>query len=213
MTTILIADDHVLVRDALKLLLSMQPGWEVVAETGDGAEVEQLVRQTLPDLLLLDLDLPNCRGEKIAASIRARFDAVKILIITGSLHPESVQRALAAGADGYVVKHGDSTELIHAVEAVIAGKQYVSQGIASLFAHQSNAQAFPGDSVEPVTPREQEIMCMIASGLSNEEIAAALNRSVLTVRKHRQNLMDKLGLRNAAEVTAFAIKHGFYQPL
>jgi DNA-binding NarL/FixJ family response regulator len=206
MTTILIAEDHALVREGLKLLLSLKPGFEVVAETGDGAAVEQLVREFCPDLLLLDLDLPNCHGAKVAENVRAQSRAVKILVLTGSLQPESVRRALSAGADGYVLKREDSTELTQAIEAVLAGKQYVSKAIAAMFQQQDSERDI--DSFEPATPREHEIMCMIARGLSNEEIAVVLNRSALTVRKHRQNLMDKFGLRNAAEITAYAIKHG-----
>lgn len=205
MTTILIAEDHALVREGLKLLLSLEPDFEVVAETGDGAAVEQLVREFRPDLLLLDLDLPNCHGAKVAESIRAQFSAVRILVLTGSLQPESVRRALSAGADGYVLKREDSAELMQAIEAVLAGKQYVSKVIAAMF-EQDSERGIGG--FEAATPREHEIMCMIARGLSNEEIAVALNRSALTVRKHRQNLMDKFGLRNAAEITAYAIKHG-----
>lgn len=206
MTTILIAEDHVLVREGLKMLLSLELGLEVVAETGDGAAVEQLVRECRPDLLLLDLDLPNCHGSKVAEIIKAQFDRVKILILTGSLQPESVRRALAAGADGYVLKREDSAELIQAIQAVLAGRQYVSNSIAAMFQQQDMDRGM--DAFEPATPREHEIMCMIARGLNNEAIAAELNRSVLTVRKHRQNLMDKFGLRNAAEITAYAIKHG-----
>lgn len=206
MPTILIAEDHTLLREGLKLLLSLQPLLEVVAETGDGAAVEQLVRTCCPDLLLLDLDLPNCHGVKVAENIRAQFSAVKILVLTGSLQPESVRRALSAGADGYVLKREDSTELIQAIQAVLEGKQYVSPAIAAMFEQRDTGRGI--HAFEPATPREHEIMCMIARGLSNEEIAVALNRSLLTVRKHRQNLMDKFGLRNAAEITAYAIKHG-----
>jgi DNA-binding NarL/FixJ family response regulator len=211
MTRILIADDHVLIRDALKLLLSLQTDWDVVGETGDGSEVEELVRQTRPDVLLLDLDLPIYRGEEIAADIRAKFGTVKILIVTGTLHPESMRRVLAGGADGYVLKHEDGAELVQAIRAVISGQKYISKSITDVIQHSEDAMGF-FDEAEPITPREQEIIRMIASGLSNEEIAAALKRSVLTIRKHRQNLMDKLGLRNAAEITAYAIKQGWYAP-
>jgi DNA-binding NarL/FixJ family response regulator len=116
---------------------------------------------------------------------------------------------LAGGADGYVLKHEDGAELVQAIRAVIAGEKYISKSITDVIQQSEDAMGF-FDAAEPITPREQEIVRMIAAGLSNEEIAAALNRSVLTIRKHRQNLMDKLGLRNAAEITAYAIKQGWY---
>lgn len=209
MTTILIAEDHMLVREGLKMLLSVEIGLEVVAETGDGNAVEQLVHDTRPDLVLLDLDLPNCHGNKIAASIKARFKGIRILVLTGSLRPEAVRQALAAGADGYVLKREDSTELLQAIRAVLEGRQYMSQNIAALFQRQEFDRVTVSNGTN--TPREHEIMCLIARGLSNDEIAGVLHRSVLTVRKHRQNLMDKLGLRNAAEVTAYVIRNDLCQ--
>jgi DNA-binding NarL/FixJ family response regulator len=208
MTRILLAEDHFLVREGVKLLFSLEPDLEVVGETGDGAIVEQMVADIRPDLLLLDLHLPGCHGNEIAVRIKSRFDAVKILVLTGSLQADAVHQALAAGADGYVIKQEDGAELLQAVRAVLAGRQYVSKSIAAAF-RQERAHDAPA---EQITPREQEILCLIARGLSNEVIAETLCRSLFTVRKHRQNLMDKLGLRNAAEITAYAIKHGFYEP-
>lgn len=209
MTTILIAEDHVLVRQGLKMLLSVEDGLEVVAETGDGDAVEQLVQDMRPDLVLLDLDLPNCHGTKIATAIKARFSETKILVITGNLQPDAVRRALAAGADGYVPKHEDSTELLLAIREVLEGRQYMSPNIAALF--QQDSPDFSLGAGSTGTPREHEIMRLIAKGLSNDEIADALNRSVLTVRKHRQNLMVKLGLRNAAEITKYVMQNDLDQ--
>jgi DNA-binding NarL/FixJ family response regulator len=205
MTRILLAEDHFLVREGLKLLLSFEPDFTVAGETGDGNAVEQMVRELRPDLLILDLHLPGCHGAEIAQRVKAGFDTVKILVLTGSLQAESVRHTLAAGADGYVIKQEDSAELLLAIRAVLAGRQYISKSIAAVFEQDGNACA-------EVTPRELEILRMIARGLSNEAIAEALCRSLFTIRKHRQNLMDKLGLRNAAEITAYAIKRGLYEP-
>lgn len=211
MTRILLAEDHFLVREGLKLLFSFESDLEVVGETGDGAVVEQMVRDLQPDLLLLDLHLPGYHGNDISLRIRSQFSAVRILILTGDLQAEAVRQALAAGADGYVIKQEDSSELLLALRAVLAGRQYVSKSIAAIF--QQERPESDAMAVEQVTPREREILCMIARGLSNDAIAASLCRSQFTVRKHRQNLMDKLGLRNAAEITAYAIKHGLYEPV
>ena len=210
MTKIILAEDHALVREGLKLLLETLPGMHVVAETGNGAAVEALVRDLLPDLLLLDLDLPGCHGNEVATRIKAQFSSVKILVLTGSLSAESVGLALAAGVDGYILKHENTGDLLGAIRAVLAGRQYVSKSIAALF--QENGADHHGAMPVLATPREQEIMCMIARGVSNQDIATILHISVFTVRTHRQNLMEKLSLRNAAEVTAYAVKHGFYTP-
>ncbi len=207
-TTIILAEDHVLMREGLKMLLHTEPGFEVIAETGDGMAVEALVRQLLPRLLLLDLGLPGMNGVAIAANVKAEFGAaIKVLVLTGDLQPHSVRQALAAGADGHVHKSENSTELMQAVHAVLAGRQYVSAHIAAAFLPDP-AQA----SVPPATPREREIVSLVARGLSNREIAELLAISVLTVRTHRQNLMEKFSLRNAAEITAFAVRRGYYTP-
>ena len=214
---IVLAEDHVLMREGLKMLLQTEPGFKVVAETGDGLAVEALVRQLLPQLLLLDLDLPGLHGVTIAASVKAEFGAaVKVLVLTGNLQPQSVRQALAAGADGYVLKTQDSSELMQAVHALLAGRPYVSANIAAAFVPDASSVSTNANTFEatpPATPREREIISLIARGLSNREIAELLNISVLTVRTHRQNLMDKFTLRNAAEITAFAVQRGYYAPV
>lgn len=211
MIKILLAEDHVLVREGLKLFLSFEPDFNVIAETGDGALVEQLVQTLQPDLLLLDLDLPGSHGTEITTRIKTQISAVKIVVLTGDLQVASVRRALAAGAEGYVLKHEDGAELLQAMRTVLAGGQYVSKSIAAMFQLDQAMQGATG-SEAPITPREKEILSLVACGLNNGAIAARLFRSVLTIRKHRQNLMDKLGLHNAAEMTAYAIKHGFHEP-
>ncbi len=207
-TTIVIADDHVLVREGLKMLLSSEPDVQVVADTGDGAAVEALVRELSPCLLVLDLELPGKGGLEIAAAIKADASlACKVLVLTGNLRAETVTRVLATGADGYVVKSEDAAELMSAVRTVLSGKAYVSKQIAGAFADGAGAFA-----ATPITPREREVLSLVARGYSNNDIAGLLGISVLTVRTHRQRLMEKLGLRNAAEITAYAVKLGLYDP-
>ncbi len=209
---IVLAEDHVLMREGLKMLLSTVPGLKVVAETGDGAAVEELVRQTQPHLLLLDMGLPGRSGVEIAAAVKAQADAhTRVLMLTGDLRPASVRQALAAGADGYVHKSEDSGELVQAVQAVLAGRQYVSKGIAAVFQPQP-VRTFESPGAIEATPRERETMSLVARGLNNREIAELLKISVLTVRTHRQNLMEKFSLRNAAEITAYAVQQGYYDP-
>ena len=207
---IVLAEDHVLVREGLKMLLSTQPGLEVVAETGDGRKVEALVRECGATLLVLDLGLPGMHGVEVAGAVKTAFGGkVQVLVLTGDLSPASVRQALAAGADGYVHKSEDTGELLDAVAAVLVGRQYVSKRIAQVFRPHAAAGA-----AEPpaATPREQEIMSLVARGLSNREIAELLEISLATVRTHRQNFMEKFSLRNAAEITAYAVQQGYYNP-
>jgi len=202
---IVIADDHVLVREGLKMLLGAEPDLEVVADTGDGAAVEALVRRLSPTLLLLDLELPGKNGIEVAAAIKTDASlACKVLVLTGTLKAETVSRALAAGADGYVVKSEDADELLRGVRSVLAGQMYVSKQIAGAFA--------AGGAAAQITPREKEVLSLVARGYGNADIAGLLDISVLTVRTHRQRLMEKLGLRNAAEITAYAVKLGLFDP-
>lgn len=220
--TIAIAEDHALVREGLKLLFSMEPGFVVVAETGDGNAVEGLMRQHSPALLVLDLDLPGKTGVEVAAALSARRAAdgegsapvagPKVLVLTGDLRPESVGRALAAGANGYVLKSEDTGELLAAVRAVLAGREYVSPRIAQAFRSGAAAGNAGREPAASLTPRERETLSLVARGFSNNDIAELLAISVLTVRTHRQKLMEKLELRNAAEITAYAVKHGIYDP-
>lgn len=198
---VVIADDHAMIRDGLKLLLTAVLNLDVVGETGDGAVVEQLVSDLNPDLLVLDLELPGCHGIELAIRIKAKGMTPKILVVTGKQSVELFNRALEAGVDGYVLKHEDSSELSLAIQAVLAGNDYVSKSIATLFRAE-----------QPITRREREIIGLISSGLSNPDIAAALHISVHTVRTHRKTLMTKLGLRNAVEIATYAASNGLDIP-
>lgn len=201
MTKIIIAEDHALIREGLRSLLAQMPDFDIVADTGDGALVEQLLSQTPADLLLLDLDLPGCHGIAITARIKQRHPRIKILILTGSTDRNSVRQAFAAGADGYLLKLADSAELLEAIPSVLGNRRYVSKLLGSI-AH------FEDGEEQGVTPREQEILKLIAAGKSSPEIADALALSVFTVRKHKQNLMRKLSLHNAVELTRYAMHQG-----
>ncbi|MFD1561905.1 response regulator [Paraburkholderia silviterrae] len=202
MKRIVLAEDHAIIRDGMKLLLSTRRDWRVVGETADGNSVCQIVRDTEADLLLLDLDLPGCRGIELAQQIRAQSPETKILVVTANQSASSARSAVAAGVDGYMLKHEDGDELLHAISVVFSGVRYVSATLAHAL------EAPLGSTPQPITAREQEILVLIASGHSSQDIATKLNLSVLTVRKHRQNLMSKLALHNVAELTAYAIRDG-----
>ena len=150
-TTVLLAGGDALVRDDLRTLLSVQDGFEVVAETGDGQAVAPLVRHFLPQLVVLDLELPGAPGLEIAAAIKAGFGGVvKVLMLSGELQPSVLRQVLAADADGYVHKGDDAAELLRAVHAVLAGRQHVSRGIAAVFLPDSLHLAAAGEA-KPAT--------------------------------------------------------------
>ncbi|NTZ06253.1 response regulator [Burkholderia metallica] len=202
MKKIVLAEDHAIIRDGLKLLLKTRANWQVVGETGDGQIAARLVGDTQADLLLLDLDLPGYPGIELAKQIKTQSPQTRILVVTGNQNPVTVRAAVAIGVDGYMLKHEDGDELLHAISLVLSGIRYISDALAHVL---ENAR---GDAAPPVTAREKEILVLIANGHSSKEIATRLNLSVLTVRKHRQNLMTKLSLHNVAEVTAYAIRDG-----
>ena len=205
MTKIIIAEDHALIREGLRSLLAQTTDFDIVADTGDGALVEQLLSQTPADLLLLDLDLPGCHGIALTARIKQQHPRIKVLILTGSTDRNSVRQAFAAGADGYLLKLEDSSELLEAIPTVLGDRRYVSKLLGSS-AHFQNDETQA--QAQSVTPREQQILKLIAAGKSSPEIADALALSVFTVRKHKQNLMNKLSLHNAVELTRYAMHQG-----
>lgn len=197
-------------RQGLQALLAHAPGLSVVGETGDGVAVLDLVAELRPDLLILDLEMPGRSGFAILDALRAAKNPLTVLVLTGSLREASVAQALAAGADGYVPKSDDTAELLAAIHAVLAGRKYVSKHIAKLFGRA--AKETPSSGGPSLTARQQEIVCLVAAGRSNEQIATALGLSLFTVRTHRQHFMRAFKLHNAAEITAFAIQNGFYEP-
>jgi len=207
-----LAEDHAIIRDGLKLLISSRSNLQVVADTGDGGDVERLLREHEADLLLLDLDLPGCHGIELTRRIKASAAAstasraVRVLILTASPGAASVKAAFEAGADGYVLKHENAEELLYAISLVLSGIVYLSKGLGD-FAEPVDGADLPAQAAAMlITAREQEILALIAHGESSSDIADRLNLSVLTVRKHRQNLMSKLSLHNVAEVTAYALR-------
>ena len=208
MVKVVVAEDHALVRQGISMLLTATGGYQLVAETALGSEVEVLVAFHKPDLLLLDLALSDSSGIEVARKVKKVTPKTKILIVTGNVYPGSVANAFAAGADGFVLKHEQGSELLEAIQVVLSGRQYISQQVSKGL--DSTAQARPGSLglSQALTQREQQIVRLIAKGGSNQEIADALHISVLTARKHRQNVMLKLGLHNGAEIAAYAIQSG-----
>jgi DNA-binding NarL/FixJ family response regulator len=203
---ILVADDHTLVRAGLVSLIAHLPGMEVVAEAEDGRQALRLVRDLQPDIVLMDIAMPGLNGLEAAERIHGILPAVKIIILSMHASEEYVAQALKAGASGYLLKDAATAELEMALKSVSMGQFYLSPAISRQVVETMLHGGPTG--LDLLTPRQREILQLIAEGKSTREIAETLHLSVKTVEKHRSNLMRKLGLHNTAAVTVYAIRQG-----
>lgn len=208
---IVIAEDHTILREGLRSLLSSHPDFEIIGEAEDGREAIRCVENLSPDLVLMDLSMPRMNGMGAIREIKKRFPETKILALTVHKTEEYVLATLEAGSDGYLLKDATHEELVIAIRSVLKGKPYLSPGISDrVIEGYLEGQKFVGSStlLDTLTPREQEILQLIAEGYKNKEISEHLCISIKTVDKHRTNLMQKLDLHNASALTAFAIERG-----
>jgi DNA-binding NarL/FixJ family response regulator len=208
---IIIAEDHTILREGLRSLLSSSPDFEIVGEAEDGREAVRCVEKLKPDLILTDLSMPRMNGMDAICEIKRRSPETKILVLTVHKTEEYILAALQAGADGYLLKDSTHAELLMAVRHVLSGKHYISPGISDKVLEgylEGRKTLKTRTSWETLTHREREILKLIAEGYKNKEIANDLCISVKTVEKHRANLMEKLNLHNVQALTAFAIEKG-----
>jgi DNA-binding NarL/FixJ family response regulator len=209
--TVVIAEDHALMRAGLRALLTTESDIEIVGEAENGKDAIQLVTRLTPHLLLLDLNMPGIGGLEAIGQIRTRAPETKILVVTMHKADEYLRHALRAGASGYMLKESSHEELLVAVRAVLGGRYYLSpdlsgQVVNSLLGGETPAAV--ATAWDTLTTRERSILKLVAEGNGNKQIAAYLSISIKTVEKHRSSLMHKLGLRNAAMLTAYAIERG-----
>lgn len=193
------------------MLLASHPDLEVVGEAGDGREAVQCVENLKPDLVLMDLSMPEKDGMEATREIKRRFPETRILALTVHDSEEYLLVALKAGADGYILKKATHVELVMAIRSVLAGEPYLSPGVSDkvIKGYLAGKKTLRGTaSWDMLTPREMEILKLIAEGYKSKEIAEHLFISVNTVEKHRNNIMKKLDLHSAPGLTAFAIKKG-----
>ncbi len=208
---IVIAEDHTIVREGLRALLSLNPTFEIIGEAQDGLDAVRCVEDLLPDLLILDLTMPKMNGMEVIKELTRRCPATKILVLTVHKSEEYVFAALQAGADGYVLKDASHVELLMAIENVLHGKSYLSPAVSKrvIEGYVEGKKTIECKSTfDILTQREKEILKLIAEGYKNKEIADCLCVSIKTVDKHRTNLMKKLDLHNVSALTAFAIDKG-----
>ena len=213
MTSVLIADDHGIVREGLRRLLESEPDIVVCAEASDGREALELVARHRPGLVILDISMPRLGGLETLERLRAEHPGVKVILLSMHGDPTFIQSAVTLGVDGYILKDGRAGEVIAAVQAVMKGGSYFSPPVAREIVEQ--ARSPKKNAAEPfstLSAREREVLHLIADGLSAKEIASDLGISTKTVEAHRTSLMRKLGARKATELVRYALRHGLVEP-
>jgi DNA-binding NarL/FixJ family response regulator len=211
---ILLADDHPVVRAGMRALLTELPGTEVVAEAGDGQEALRLIGEKKPDIALVDISMPGLNGLEVALRAKKEHPGTRIVILSMHSGDEFVRRALLAGAAGYLLKNADRNELEMALRAVARGDTWlspeVSKGVVAAYTQGPRTSA--GGPFEVLTPRQREVLQLIAEGLSSKEIAVRLGVSVKTVETHRTELMERLDIHGVAGLVRYAIRAGLVSP-
>ena len=213
-TRILLADDHAVVRRGLRLVLDAEPDLEVVAEAGDGAEAVQRGLDDDVDLAVVDITMPRMTGLQAARELHRRRPKLRILMLSMHMNERYLYEALKAGAAGYVLKTVADRDLVEACRAAMRGEHFLYQGaktplIADYLHRARQDQPLRED---PLTPREEEVIKLVAEGYTNKQIAQTLVISEKTVERHRANILEKLGMRDRVELTRYAIRQGLVEP-
>src|SRR5512136_532526 len=212
---IVLADDHAILREGIRALLEDQSDMTVIGEAADGRKAIELARDLSPDIIVMDIGMPLLNGLEATRQIRHNFPKVAVLVLTMHDNEEYVSQILAAGASGYVLKRAASSELVTAIRAVAAGQSYLSPAVTKLLieGYMGRQAAAPAvvDPFGTLTAREREVLQLVAEGHTNSQIAKLLNISLKTVKAHRSNLMQKLGLHDRGDLIKLAIQRGIIQ--
>jgi two-component system, NarL family, response regulator NreC len=209
-TRVLIADDHAIVRTGLRTLLRAQPTLELVGEATGGYEALELAEKTRPDILLLDLSMADLDGISVTRESKRRFPEVRVLILTVHEEQALLQEAIRAGASGYILKQAAESELLSAIDVLMRGNMYVDPAMMRDLLRESmeGPASSTSEAVEPLTPRETEVLTYIVRGYTNRQIGEELGISVRTVEGHRANLSSKLGIQSRVDFVRYAREHG-----
>ena len=209
---VLIADDHGIVRSGLRLLLERQPDIEVIGEAADGAEARELAIRERPDLAILDVRMPKLTGLQVTRELKKQAPEVSVLIL--SMHDDEryLFEALKAGASGYVLKTQADTDLVEAIRAVERGEPFLTPAAQQALIKDVLERGRETESEEELTPREEEIVKLVAEAHTTRQIAEILHLSEKTVENHRGNAMRKLGMRDRVELVRYAIRRGLIEP-
>jgi two-component system, NarL family, response regulator NreC len=207
-TRILLADDHAVVRKGFRLILNQEPDLEVVGEAGDGVEATKLALQLRPDVVVIDIGMPEVNGVEATRRIIEDWPECQVLILSMHKDPVYVRESLRAGARGYLLKDSIDEDLLRAIRAVATGEGFLSPAVSRTVLEDYQQTTDPFDSL---TAREREILQMLAEGKVAKEVATALNVSVFTVDAHRGRILKKLSLRSSTELVKFAMRKGLIQ--
>jgi DNA-binding NarL/FixJ family response regulator len=203
--TIVLADDHALFRKGVKKIIEEVADLEVVGEVKDGLEILEFLKKNSPDMVILDISMPNLRGLEAAREIKGLYPQVKILLLTMHKKRDFLQQGLEAGVDGFLVKEDADTELLEAVRSIRRGEKFYSPLLSSRLADLASRRG----EKDPLTKREKEVAKLLAEGKSSKEIAKLLYISIYTVRRHRDNIMKKLDLKGLADLVRYAMDQGY----
>jgi DNA-binding NarL/FixJ family response regulator len=211
---LLLADDHAMVRHGLRLVLDAEPDLRVVAEAGDGLEAVKIAQRTELDLAVLDVSMPRMTGLQATAELISMRPELRVLMLSMHDNDQYLFEALKAGASGYVLKAAADRDLVEACRATLRGEPFLYPSAISALIRDflNRARAGETTSADPLTPRELQVVKLIAEAHTNEQIADALSISRKTVERHRENLMGKLGMRDRVELTRYAIRRGLVEP-
>jgi DNA-binding NarL/FixJ family response regulator len=212
---ILIADDHTVVRRGLRALLETQPAWRICGEASNGTEAVEKAAQQQPDVVILDIGMPEMNGVLATVKIREVAPQARVLVLTMHNSEELIQSCLEAGAQGYVLKSDAERDLVSAVEALVQDKTYFTQSATNVVLENLRDKqrvAIEETSAERLTSREQEVVQLLAEGRSNKEVAASLGIATRTVESHRANIMSKLHLGTFSELMRYAIRKKIVDP-
>jgi two-component system, NarL family, response regulator NreC len=210
MIRVLLADDHVLVREGLRALLTKETDVQVIAEAGDGREALRIARETRPDVAAMDLSMPLLNGLEAARQMAAWEQPPRVILLTVHAEDRYVLEAIRAGVRGYVLKKQAAADLVRAIREVSGGRVYLSPGISAAVVEAVRSPRAPAE--EPLTAREREVLQLVAEGKTTKEIAVLLGISVKTADAHRTRLMQKLDIHDIASLTRYAIRQGIIQP-
>jgi DNA-binding NarL/FixJ family response regulator len=199
---IALVDDHNLVRDGIRALLTMVQGFVIVGEASSGHEALELLQRDVPDILLMDIGLKDSNGLELTATLKQKYPTLKVLILSMYDNQEYVSSALRAGASGYVLKDAPSREIIAAIEVLAVGGQFYSSGVAEKLTAKTTSES-------ELTPRERQVLVMMAQGLNNKAMARELQISVRTVETYRLNIRRKLDIEKPADLVKHAREHGW----